>query len=142
MGLELALRGLRLAIDAIDPNVPDVAEVRTSEAVVWAAVAAELTDPAIRHRLSPAVAMTRNAVLHGAAVCMNARDGLVWPLVWPLRWTDAVWAPMSVIRASLRDEPAAAKVRDYDEYMAGQRVLPTLQSLLDYYSAAAPRSHS
>ncbi len=86
--------------------------------------------------------MTRNAVLHGAIVCADVRDGLVWPMVWPLTWVDVVWAPTNTIVNALGCEPSASKVRHYEEYLAGQRVVPGLTDVLNHFERVARGSTS
>jgi hypothetical protein len=133
MSLQLAVRGLRLATEAITTDDPDLAAIRAGEAVMWAEVAAELTPPGAHHRLSPALSMVRNAVLHGAAVCVGVRDGYVWPAVWPAKWADVVWAPTEVIVDALDRTPGKSKVVDYAQLLAGHAVTDALTDVLAHF---------
>jgi len=132
-GRHLAIAGLREAVAAIAP--PDLvpATLRTSEALFWASALGDLTVPAERHHLYRALQIPRNAVAHGAAICVGVQNGLVWPVTSPMKWTDVVWAPLDPLLATLDRPPRASSAESYQRELAGRSVVPVLADVLAWY---------
>lgn len=125
---------MRRAVGAIEPSDPTWATIHASEALFWASILGDLATPDARHPLYRALQIPRNAVAHGAAVCVGLRDGLVWPVTWPVKWIDVVWAPLESLTMTLDRAPRASAALTYQRELAGQSVVPVLDNVLTWYS--------
>lgn len=145
-GLEVAREGLARSLPGFDHRDLVTASVATGQALFWACSIDEQLggdrdylrkrEADAAGRLLPALRMARNAVAHGAAVCVRATEGLVWPIVFPARWGSLVWAPTSSVVDALSKPPKRAAVELYSAELERRDVDRTFAAVADWFDRA------
>ncbi|WP_454132426.1 hypothetical protein [Microbacterium lacticum] len=150
-GIAVARDALGRAAAAIDPDDLRGSTIAAGQALFWACsldeqlwevggyVEARSADE--WGRLLPAMRLARNAVAHGAAICVRHQEGLSWPMRWPARWADVYWAPVDVPLAALEKKPTAAAVELYRQ-MQDRSVGDTLEGVANWFDIMMPFDES
>lgn len=145
-GADVARDGLARAAAAIDPGDLRGATIAAGQGLFWACSldeqlwsvqgysAARAADEWAR--LLPGMRIARNAVAHGAAICVRHADGLSFPIRWPMRWSDVYWAPVDALLPALDRRPSASAVEMY-RAMEGRSVADTLEGVAAWFDRLA-----